>query len=574
MLIKKFFLILQIIALTFFSIWPIYAEEIVLEENEVLEEVAEEEFSVEAKQQEIQEVKEEKEEVNEESYNSNEMGIEITNDESKEELIKTPVVKKETKNNTKSTRDVKASTGYYEQVTDYSGKKVWEDDDDIEEIRPGSIEIVLLANGKETSYQPVWTKNGNEWTYTFKGLPIFDVTTGQVISYSVSEKNIPDGYELESKVTNTEYEIIESSLDGSALVKYPSCSTKTFNLSKTSADLYFFVVKKGNHFYIWTPRVITNAEEEAIFTEIDNSGLMNEIKESRTEFYAGFGRFDVPSGGYFEVTKDSESSATLAFDTSSTWSYWGEATLKTDEHIKYNVGTTELKNTHEVEYTEAIVVKEWDDDDNRDNLRTDSVTVKLSNGKTYVLSDANGWTITVKKLPTKVKGKEVTYSWEEINVPTGYTPKSKTEGTKTTITNFHEPYKTTVKVTKVWDDDDDAEGIRPDSVTIVLSNGDEAVLNEGNGWTYTFEKLFLNEDGSEIEYSITEKDVEGYEADITGDYREGFVVTNKIIPIGDEGEPEDSENPYTAGPINKYVNILLVSVFELLSTIYFFIKTN
>jgi hypothetical protein len=112
------------------------------------------------------------------------------------------------------------------------------------------------------------------------------------------------------------------------------------------------------------------------------------------------------------------------------------------------------------------------------------------------------------------------------------------------------------------------------SAGIVLSNGYEAELSEANGWTFKFDKLFLNEDGKEIEYSITEKDVEGYEASITGDYKTKFVVTNKIIPTGDEGEPEDPANPHTADHLDSYITMLFVSVSQMLVIGYHFVKFN
>ncbi|MCC8067249.1 MAG: Cna B-type domain-containing protein, partial [Clostridiales bacterium] len=68
-----------------------------------------------------------------------------------------------------------------------------------------------------------------------------------------------------------------------------------------------------------------------------------------------------------------------------------------------------------------------------------------------------------------------------------------------------------VTVTKKWDDSDNTEGIRPDSIDVSLtdSNGNvkgTATLSEGNSWTYTWEELSLDE-GT---YYVKESSVTGY----------------------------------------------------------------
>jgi len=61
--------------------------------------------------------------------------------------------------------------------------------------------------------------------------------------------------------------------------------------------------------------------------------------------------------------------------------------------------------------------------------------VTLSNGETYYLSAANGWTVTVSGLPKFVNGVEARYTWSEQSV-LGYTQTSAvTNGNMTTFTN-------------------------------------------------------------------------------------------------------------------------------------------
>ncbi len=78
-------------------------------------------------------------------------------------------------------------------------------------------------------------------------------------------------------------------------------------------------------------------------------------------------------------------------------------------------------------------------------------------------------------------------------------------------------FKIEVPVEKVWNDNEDTKGRRPESVTIQLTadgseelNGEKlesVVLNEENNWKYTFENLAkYTEYGREIVYSVVEKE--------------------------------------------------------------------
>jgi len=82
-----------------------------------------------------------------------------------------------------------------------------------------------------------------------------------------------------------------------------------------------------------------------------------------------------------------------------------------------------------------------------------------------------------------------------------------------------------VSVTKKWDDHDNVNQKRPDSVTIKLLRNKKTVdnvkLSEKNGWTHTFKHLKKAED-----YAVEEVEVDGYTAEYGGDVENGFVITN------------------------------------------------
>ena len=93
----------------------------------------------------------------------------------------------------------------------------------------------------------------------------------------------------------------------------------------------------------------------------------------------------------------------------------------------------------EVPTVSASVTKVWDDNNNEHGMRPGSVRVTLSNGQSYILSEGNGWSITVNDLPAEENGEPITYSWSEQSV-TGYvcTGVSTVNG-NTVITNRYQP---------------------------------------------------------------------------------------------------------------------------------------
>ena len=115
------------------------------------------------------------------------------------------------------------------------------------------------------------------------------------------------------------------------------------------------------------------------------------------------------------------------------------------------------------------------------------------------------------------------------------------------ITNTYTPAKTNVQVTKKWDDADDKDGKRPDSVTITLyADGQKTdktlVLNKENNWTGSFAEVDEYKAGKKIDYSVQEEPVgNGYVSEITGNQADGFTVTNTRKPDA----PVTTETPIT-----------------------------
>ena len=118
---------------------------------------------------------------------------------------------------------------------------------------------------------------------------------------------------------------------------------------------------------------------------------------------------------------------------------WTEAAVP--GYIQDNVtilgNTTVFTNRHQPDITSTSVTKVWDDNNNSMGLRPATLRVTLSpGGRSYTLSDANNWTVTVENLPKFYNGQEITYTWSEQTV-LGYTSDVRVVDNVTVFTNHY-----------------------------------------------------------------------------------------------------------------------------------------
>ena len=212
---------------------------------------------------------------------------------------------------------------------------------------------------------------------------------------------------------------------------------------------------------------------------------------------------------------------------------------------------TNTKNSEIPPVPKTVTVsgsKTWDDVDNRDGLRPSSITIKLlKNGKvadSKVVSEANNWSWSFTNLPENEDGQRIIYSIRE-NAVESYSA----EYDGYNVTNHYTPGKVSVTVTKIWNDSEDLDGIRPDSVIVKLfadkeDTGKTLVLNSSGKWKGTFSDLDEYKEGKKITYTIEEERVTGYDSVITGDATVGYVITNSHTPKETPDKPDvPKDNP-------------------------------
>ena len=238
-----------------------------------------------------------------------------------------------------------------------------------------------------------------------------------------------------------------------------------------------------------------------------------------------------------------------------------------------------IVNTHDIDRTETQVTKIWDDSENQKFTRPDTITLKLlANNVEYAsfaigegftrlendaytavftLVDKDTWTLKVTNLPAFKDGVAQSYTWLEDDLPEGYTIGAwdvSPEG-ETTITNTYKPERMCLTVLKVWDDDNNSAGFRPESIEVVLTakagdsfvdvtklidmNGnavtDRYTLDESNHWSAIVLGLPIYENEIEITYSWVEDKFENdtlYEEPLTATDTTGRItyLTNTYKP--------------------------------------------
>ncbi|ERI06692.1 von Willebrand factor type A domain protein [Atopobium sp. oral taxon 810 str. F0209] len=175
-------------------------------------------------------------------------------------------------------------------------------------------------------------------------------------------------------------------------------------------------------------------------------------------------------------------------------------------------------------------------------------------------------------------GQEYSYKVQEVDAAgNDFTPENYTKvETGLNVTNTYSK-KASVQVTKAWADENNQDGVRPESVKIkLLANGKDTgktlVLTATNNWTGTFADLDEYANGEQIAYTVKEVAIgNGYVTVISGDQRTGYKVTNVRTPNPPDHpstptEPSEPKMPTTlprtgeSGSIYGWLEMFLLSL--------------
>ena len=413
------------------------------------------------------------------------------------------------------------TNSYSPETVDVKATKNWDDANNQDGKRPTKITINLLADGQKVDSKEVQAAADGTWTVEFTKLAKYK--NGKEIKYTVTEEAVAeyDSYIKDFTITNKyapkeiDYKVTKvwndaNNQDG----KRPESVTVQLYKKVGDADP---VAVEGKKLTL-TAKDKTDANTwVASFTNLPQYEAGKEITYSIKEV-------DVPAGYEASVT--------------------GQV----------------VTNTHNPETVILSGTKVWKDNNNQDGKRTDKVKVQIFKGEgekaelvqEIEVSEATGWKFESKALPKYENGTEIKYTVKEVAVKEYTSTITPEKDGKYTITNEHTPEKITVKGKKIWDDANNKDGIRPDSITVaLLANGKEtgktvtvtkATALSDNEWAFEFTGLDRYANGKPIEYTVKEVGtVNGYTAE-----EKGMNVTNTHTP--EKPTPGKPNEPGKPGP--------------------------
>lgn len=519
-------------------------------------------------------------------------------------------VQKEPENNPSSYTFT--NTYKYEKVSIPVEKK-WNTNGDSSAKIPESINVKLVATveggsnlslaqitGKSSIQETIQLNKNSDWKDTTSWTDLAKCYNGKEIVYSVTEEGtLPNGWNLTSNskdkdgtyvLTNTYSNLISVSAtkvwddnnnqDG----KRPNNVTFTLYRPKLNDKGTYETTNKGENDIIidnvvYTPYAASDDKASKVSNGDKKKVQWNPVEWNKLEPKWGY------VSGASETLKDTEIPYIVRENEVNDYT----TEIKNPDNNKAFI----ITNKHTPETTTIRVTKKWEDNSNQDNKRPESITVTLKatiskDGKTQDVTNsikvltgnnskksmsadpndpkANQWgSIEWTNLPVYMDGKTISYSVEEVSI-TDYESEV-TEPTyndtdkvyEVTITNTHKADLVSKTATKVWNDDSDRDGNRPDKVRFQLYkvvNGKEtAVEKDGNGkngsqivtvtgqsnadiWTVTWEKLPKFEDGTEIKYIVKEMSLTGtgeISKEELGKYskasnKDGLTITNTYKP--------------------------------------------
>lgn len=374
----------------------------------------------------------------------------------------------------------------------------WNDADNQDGLRPASVEAEVLANGEATGNKVTLTAEG-EWKATVKALPVY--AAGQKITYTL--KSDVDAYT--SACTSTADGLVlkfthkTETVDVTLTTKWNDKENQDGNRpSSYSVQLMADGVKVGD-------LITLNAGNEFSKTW---TGLQKNRTGKVGEAIVYTAEATVPNPDLYETSVSGDAATGLV-----------------------------VTNTYVPATVEIPVSVKWDDAENQDGVRLDSVEAELyadgeATGNKVTLNAENSWTAKFAQVDVKKDGTRIKYEVKSTEKE-GYTVSVSgnildEEGL--TLNYKHVPATVNISAKAAWNDAKNQDGIRPTDTLVQLYAdgevlGDKAVLESGKSWTKTWAELPKYKAGKEIAYKVVASAVSGYSVKVSGDVEKGYTVT-------------------------------------------------
>ena len=405
---------------------------------------------------------------------------------------------------------------YSPATVDVTIVKKWDDDNDRDGMRPESVDIVLNGSDGKLYTGTLSTENG--YTCVFQSVPKYH-DGGTLINYTIAEEKIP-GYTTTIAKDASGYKF--------TLTNAKTIDTVTKTVSKVWDD--------NNNQDGLRPTAIT-----VILTGDDGSRRVKSVTAAENWTVT-----------FENLPKNKNHGQNIQYTVSEAFvSGYTEA-------ITQNGDNYTITNTHTPASSEFFVTKIWKDNGNNDGMRPDEITVTAhgSDGRSYTekLNADNQWSVMFSNLPKYANGKVIEYSLTEESVP-GYTSSITRNGKSFVLINTHVDETKNITITKAWNDGNNQDGLRPKTITAVVNGSDGSArfvqLFEGQNWATSLNNLPKYKNGTEIQYTVKENAIPGYETEIkqTGNSyaimnsHTPAVVTVSAVKVWDDANNQDGIRP-------------------------------
>ena len=380
----------------------------------------------------------------------------------------------------------------------------WVDDNNAYGCRPESVDVHLFADGEEVA--SVTVKAG-EQGYVFTGLPSYDHDKKQYISYTISTGTVSNPY----RIVITEYSV--------ACVYDPGLAEKCTLTGHVTWD-------HGDSGTGWQP------ESVAIFLERGGKTVKTALASVVNKWTAVFADMPGSAGDYRMTIQDIKGYDRVNVETRDTnvnftlrrWADFPDPNLMPEPDpipipepeigpaSRETVGTQDgglppsagedgddpdEEEEPDPVYRDFPVVAFWDDMQDRDGNRPDSINVRLyADGvevDSHILTHAENFQyVFIDKPEFKEDGRtRINYTISVDDVPIY----------ATRIYGHHilmeaTPELTSATASVIWNDDGNSRGYRPFSLAVSLVNSANPdaeayvfLLSDENGWTATVNNL-------------------------------------------------------------------------------------
>ncbi|MCC4119306.1 lectin-like domain-containing protein [Lactococcus lactis] len=329
----------------------------------------------------------------------------------------------------------------YSAVKRLTIDKIWEDESDINGLRPDTIEVQVWANLKATNNKeevrlpyktPIEIRATDNWTYVYDNLPKYN-NEGREIFYDVTEIPVA-GYESTSQRLNDENDSeiqfkLSNKIQNPLTISGEKIWLDDGNITSRPAHITVQLWRKDGEQERQVQFNELATGYQSFYGQVNSNDFVTQETNSNKNWEYTF--------SHLHGTEEIEEGVEQGIQ------YFLKEELSTDYKYRYEsqvIGRDIVNTAIEVEKMSLIVNKEWDDK-GYESIRPETITIQLlannklqGNPVTIGVSEKWTWEFTDLAIRDEL-GNDILYSIKEIDVAKHYQVDQIQENNKITLIN-------------------------------------------------------------------------------------------------------------------------------------------